>query len=102
MKKSIFDTIGFFNEKVYAGEIIEWQNKMNSSSFQIKKLDFVSADRRLHSSNFCKTNKNTEQTKHTYLHTKELRRCFLIVFPHMINNTIPLRQNYFHNRGSST
>ena len=60
MKKEIFDVIGFFNESVHTGEIIEWQSKMDSAGLRIKKLDFVSTDRRLHSSNFGKTNKNTE------------------------------------------
>ena len=60
MRKDIFDTIGFFNESVHTGDIIEWQSKMNSAGLKIKKLDFVSTDRRLHSSNFGKTNKNTE------------------------------------------
>ena len=60
MKKDIFDTIGFFNETVHTGEIIEWQSKMDSANLKIKKLDFVSTNRRIHSSNFGKTNKNTE------------------------------------------
>ena len=60
MKKEIFDTIGFFNETVHTGEIIEWQSKMDSAGLKVKKLDFVSTDRRLHSSNFGKTHKNTE------------------------------------------
>ena len=60
MKKDIFDTIGYFNENVHTGEIIEWQSKMDSAGLKIKKLDYVSTDRRLHSSNFGKTNKNTE------------------------------------------
>ena len=60
MKKDVFDKIGFFNEAVHTGEIIEWQSKMDSFGLKIKKLDFVSTDRRIHSSNFGKTNKNTE------------------------------------------
>jgi len=60
IKRDVFDTIGFFNEAVHTGEIIEWQSKMEFAGFKIKKLDFVSTDRRLHSSNFGKTNKNTE------------------------------------------
>ena len=60
MKKDVFDKIGFFNEAVHTGEIIEWQSKMDSFGLKINKLDFVSTDRRIHSSNFGKTNKNTE------------------------------------------
>lgn len=60
MKKEVFETIGLFNENLKAGEIIEWQSKMNSAGLKIKKIDFVSTDRRLHSSNFGKTNRATE------------------------------------------
>ncbi len=60
MRKEIFNTIGFFRDDVYAGEIIEWQNKLNSAGLQIKKIDFVSTDRRVHSTNFGKTNQKTE------------------------------------------
>lgn len=60
IKKEVFDTIGEFNESVHTGEIIEWQSKMDLNGFKIKKIDFVSTKRRVHSTNFGKTNKQTE------------------------------------------
>jgi len=60
IKKEVFDTIGYFNESVYSGEIIEWQSKMDLNGFKIKKIDFVSTLRRVHSTNFGKTNQKTE------------------------------------------
>ena len=60
IKKSVFDAIGFFNEAVYTGEIIEWQSKMDLNVFKVKKIDFVSTKRRVHSTNFGKTNQKTE------------------------------------------
>lgn len=60
IKKEVFDIIGYFNESVYAGEIIEWQSKMNFNSLMIKKIDYVSTQRRIHATNFGKTNKQTE------------------------------------------
>ena len=60
MKKEVFNTIGLFNETFKSGEIIDWQSRMDSAELRIKKLDFVSADRRIHSTNFGKTNKATE------------------------------------------
>lgn len=60
IRKEIFDKIGFFNETIYTGEIIEWQSKMDSCGFKIKKSDFVSAYRRVHATNFGKTNQKTE------------------------------------------
>ena len=60
MKKEIFDTIGFFNESVHTGEIIEWQSKMDSNGFKIKKINFISTKRRVHATNFGKTHQKTE------------------------------------------
>lgn len=60
IKKEVFDKIGYFNESVHTGEIIEWQSKMNSNGFKIKKIDYVSTKRRVHSTNFGKTHQNTE------------------------------------------
>ncbi len=60
MRKEIFDTIGHFDESVTAGEIIDWQTKMDRNGLKIKKLDLVSTNRRIHSSNFGKTQQKTE------------------------------------------
>lgn len=60
IRKEVFDKIGFFNETVHTGEIIEWQSKMDTNNFKIKKIDFVSTMRRVHSSNFGKTHQKTE------------------------------------------
>ena len=60
IKKEVFDTIGFFNEAVHTGEIIEWQSKMDSNGLKIKKIDFVSTQRRVHATNFGKTHQQTE------------------------------------------
>jgi len=60
IRKEVFDKIGFFNESVYTGEIIDWQSKMDSNGFKIKKTDFVSTKRRIHSTNFGKTHQKTE------------------------------------------
>ena len=60
IKKEVFDKTGYFNESVHTGEIIEWQSKMDSENFKIKKIDFISTMRRVHSSNFGKTHQKTE------------------------------------------
>jgi len=60
IKKEVFDKIGSFNESVHTGEIIEWQSKMGSNNFKIKKIDFVSTMRRVHSTNFGKTHQKIE------------------------------------------
>ena len=60
IRRSVFDVIGPFSESRKTGEIIEWSTKMDANGFIIKKLDMVSTDRRIHGSNFGKTNRETE------------------------------------------
>ena len=60
IRKAVFDVIGFFDESVTAGEIIDWQGKMDKNNLKIKKIDFISTDRRIHSTNFGKTQRKTE------------------------------------------
>ena len=60
MRKKIFDIIGKFDENLNTGEIIEWQTKMDRNNLKIKKIDFISTDRRLHSLNYGKTHQRKE------------------------------------------
>ncbi len=60
IRKKVFDTIGDFDDSVTAGEIIDWQGKMDKNNLKIKKIDFISTSRRLHSTNFGKTQQKTE------------------------------------------
>ncbi|MCR5464805.1 MAG: glycosyltransferase family 2 protein [Bacteroidales bacterium] len=59
-RKEVFDKIGPFSESLHTGEIIEWQTRMNSKGMKIKKLDFIATDRRLHRTNFGKTDGKVE------------------------------------------
>lgn len=60
MRRKIFEIIGLFGEDVHTGEIIEWENKMSKNNLAIKKIDFVTTNRRIHDHNFGKTNRATE------------------------------------------
>lgn len=60
IRKDVFDKIGLFNETVTAGEIIDWQTRMDNNNLKIKKLDLISTNRRIHSSNFGKTQQKKE------------------------------------------
>lgn len=60
IRKDVFNKIGLFDEKLKAGEIIEWQSKMDAADLRIKKINYVSTDRRIHSSNFGKINRMAE------------------------------------------
>ena len=60
IRKSVFDEIGPFSEDRRTGETIEWQSRMDKCGFLIKKTGIVSTDRRIHNTNFGKTNKGDE------------------------------------------
>lgn len=59
-RKSAFDIIGDFNPSLNTGEIMEWEFKLKQNNLKIKKIDFVSTDRRIHSSNYGKTDRAKE------------------------------------------
>lgn len=74
IRKSVFEKIGLFNDSVTAGEIIDWQSKMCANHLKIKKLDFVATNRRIHSSNFGKTQQKTEFKDYAALLRAKLRK----------------------------
>lgn len=60
MRRSVFEKIGPFPNNIQAGEIIVWNKKMADNGLAIKKLDMVSTDRRVHTTNFGKANRSGE------------------------------------------
>ena len=60
IRRSVFDTVGPFSEDIHTGEIMELFSKMEKHGLAIKKIDLVSADRRIHRTNFGQTNRATE------------------------------------------
>lgn len=74
IKKEVFDTFGYFNDAVKTGEIIEWQSKMDANGFKIKKIDFVSTMRRVHSTNFGKTHQKAEFRDYAAILRAKLKR----------------------------
>lgn len=74
MKKVVFDVIGLFDESLRAGDIIDWRSKMDESNLHIKKLNFVSANRRIHNSNFGRTNKEKEYIDYAAILRSKIKR----------------------------
>lgn len=60
IKKEVFDKIGLFDENIKAGEIIALTSKFQEHNIKVKKIDFISSYRRIHDTNFGKTQKKTE------------------------------------------
>ncbi|MBU6339212.1 MAG: glycosyltransferase family 2 protein [Rickettsiales bacterium] len=74
MKREVFDIIGLFDESLKAGDIIEWTGKMDKHNLQIKRLNFVSVNRRIHNSNFGRTNKDKEYKDYASILRAKIKR----------------------------
>lgn len=60
IRKSAMDLIGPFNPQLNTGEILEWETRMSQNGLCIKKIDLVATDRRIHATNYGKTNREKE------------------------------------------
>ena len=57
---SVFKEIGLFREDLITGDVIDLTTRLSSKSIQIKYIDFISCDRRIHESNYGRTNQKNE------------------------------------------
>ncbi len=73
-KKEVFDIIGQFDEKVQAGEIIDLMSKLEKNNLKVKKIDFISSNRRIHDTNYGKTAKKAEFKDYAALLRARMKR----------------------------
>ena len=59
-KKEVFDIIGFWQEGVITGDVIDLTTRLLKAGLFIKKIDFISCARRIHSANYGRTNQKDE------------------------------------------
>lgn len=59
-KKEVFDLIGDFREDIITGDVIDLTNRLKRHNLEIKKVDFITCDRRIHDENFGRTNQKDE------------------------------------------
>ncbi len=74
IRKSAFDLTGDFKANVDTGEIIEWLGNMEKHNLKVKKIDFVSTNRRVHSSNFGKTHQKKEYKDYAAVLRAKIKR----------------------------
>ncbi len=74
MRKEIFEQIGLFSEELRAGDVISWKFQMDRHQLLLKKLPFIATDRRLHSSNFGRTNHQKEYSDYAAILRNRLRK----------------------------
>lgn len=73
-RKKVFDAIGPFDEGIHTGEILSWKMGLDRNHMKMKKLDFVSTDRRIHKSNFGRTDRKREFQDYASVLKAKLRR----------------------------
>lgn len=59
-KTEIFDVIGFWQEGVITGDVIDLTTRLLKTGISIKKIDYISCDRRIHNANYGRTNQKEE------------------------------------------
>ena len=59
-KKKVFDKVGFFDETLKSGEIVEFQIRLKQKNIKIKRIPILTSNRRLHNNNFGRSNKQQE------------------------------------------
>lgn len=73
IRREVFDRVGPFSENVRAGEIIEWFSRVESTGGKVIKLDLVSTDRRIHQTNFGRTDKTEEMKNYAAVLRERLK-----------------------------
>lgn len=73
IRREVFDKIGPFSENVHTGEIIEWFSRLEAQGMQVKKLDLVSTDRRIHQTNFGRTDRTEEMKNYAAVLRERLK-----------------------------
>jgi len=74
IRKRVFDIVGPFSEEITAGDVIAWKLQLDKHNLLIKKLDFVATDRRIHDSNYGKTNRKKEFLDYASILRAKLRK----------------------------
>jgi glycosyltransferase involved in cell wall biosynthesis len=73
IRREVFDKIGLFSENVHAGEIIEWFSRVEAIGGKVIKLDLVSTNRRIHQTNFGRTNRQEEMKNYASVLRERLK-----------------------------
>lgn len=74
IRREVFDIVGLFPEDFHTGEIISWFGKMDQHALHVEKLDFISTDRRIHNTNFGRTDRKREMQDYAAILRARLRR----------------------------
>lgn len=70
-RKQIFDVIGLFDESIITGDVIDLVDRCNKKGVAIFKSDKITCERRIHSSNYGRTNQKEEYKDYAKLLKKQ-------------------------------
>lgn len=74
IKKEVFDKVGTFDEVLKAGDIVEYQIRLQQKNIKIKKIKVVTSRRRLHNNNFGRSNKQQEYKDYITILRNKLKK----------------------------
>ena len=73
IRREVFDRIGPFSENIHTGEIIEWFSRLEAQGMKVRKLDLVSTDRRIHQTNYGRTDRMEEMKNYAAVLRERLK-----------------------------
>lgn len=74
IRRSVFDTIGLFDDTMKSGETVAWQLKLRDAGIQTAQLPYVTLKRRLHLTNTGRTQQKQEMANYAALLRKRMRK----------------------------
>lgn len=74
IRKSVFDTIGLFDDTMKSGETVAWQLKLRDAGVQTVQVPVVTLKRRLHLTNTGRLHQKREMADYAALLRKRMKR----------------------------
>ena len=74
IKKEVFDKVGTFDEVLKAGDIVEFQIRLQQKHVKVKKIPVLTSKRRLHNNNFGRSNKQQEYKDYIAILRNKLKK----------------------------
>lgn len=74
IRRSVFDTIGLFDDTMKSGETVAWQLKLRDAQIKTVQIPFVTLKRRLHLTNTGRLHQKQEMADYAALLRKRMKR----------------------------
>ena len=74
IRRSVFETIGLFDDTMKSGETVAWQLKLRDAGIKTVQIPYVTLKRRLHLTNTGRTQQKQEMANYAALLRKRMRK----------------------------